>query len=197
MKKIVEWSLISVQDTIINRQNSWELFGYDFMLDENYNTWLIEINSSPDLSYSTHITKELVKEAVHSLLDIVIYNKFTQKQQKSNNRTFKKAPPPFDPINEVAATEQKVSLTSNENEIAGVVVEKEELVESAIDEREVMLSHGLELGKWVCICNYEQVNAPFFNGLDLSVSGGGLKAPKYWNGRKTYNHIPKPTIRYY
>jgi len=53
MKKIVVWSLESVQDSIIHRKNSMELFGYDFMIDELGNPWLIEVNSSPAMDYST------------------------------------------------------------------------------------------------------------------------------------------------
>lgn len=46
-------SLKSVQDNIENRKNSIEMYGYDFMVDDLYNTWLIEINSSPCMEYST------------------------------------------------------------------------------------------------------------------------------------------------
>lgn len=49
----MKWSLESVQDMVENRKNSHELYGYDFMVDEDYNTWLIEINSSPAMDYST------------------------------------------------------------------------------------------------------------------------------------------------
>jgi tubulin monoglycylase TTLL3/8 len=31
------------------------MYGYDFMIDENYKVWLIEINSSPSMDYSTVI----------------------------------------------------------------------------------------------------------------------------------------------
>ena len=31
------------------------MFGYDFMIDEYMNTWLIEVNSSPAMDYSTVI----------------------------------------------------------------------------------------------------------------------------------------------
>ena len=32
-----------------NRQNHFELFGYDFMVDEDAKVWLIEVNSDPYL----------------------------------------------------------------------------------------------------------------------------------------------------
>ena len=53
MKQTVIWSLECVQDMVENRKNSMELYGYDFMIDEDLNPWLIEINSSPAMDYST------------------------------------------------------------------------------------------------------------------------------------------------
>ena len=47
------YSLECAQDQIEGRKNSHEMFGYDFMIDDLYNVWFIEINSSPSMDYST------------------------------------------------------------------------------------------------------------------------------------------------
>ena len=46
-------SLEPVQDLITSRKNSHETYGFDIMVDEDFNTWLLEINSSPCMDYST------------------------------------------------------------------------------------------------------------------------------------------------
>jgi len=53
MKKIACWILIGAKDSIKIRPYSYEIFGIDYMIDTNYNTWLIEINKNPALEYST------------------------------------------------------------------------------------------------------------------------------------------------
>ena len=49
MKQIVIWSLQSTSDVIENRKNSHELMGFDFMIDDSFQVWLIEVNQSPPL----------------------------------------------------------------------------------------------------------------------------------------------------
>ena len=44
-------------EAVEHRKNSWELYGFDFMVDADYNAWLIEINSSPACDYSTKVKK--------------------------------------------------------------------------------------------------------------------------------------------
>ena len=39
---------------------SHEIFGYDFMVDTSLNVWLIEVNSSPSMEYSSPVTQKMV-----------------------------------------------------------------------------------------------------------------------------------------
>ncbi|KAF0700233.1 Aste57867_9242 [Aphanomyces stellatus] len=72
MKDIVKWSLSCVQDTIQHRKNSCELYGYDFMLDETFKPWLIEVNSSPACDYSTSVTKRYIQTGLEDILKVML-----------------------------------------------------------------------------------------------------------------------------
>jgi hypothetical protein len=72
MKEIAIYSLMCASEAIEHRKNSWELYGFDYMIDANYNTWLIEINSSPACDYSTKVTERYVQKALVELLSVVL-----------------------------------------------------------------------------------------------------------------------------
>ena len=61
LKTLIINTLESVQDTFDYKKGCFELYGFDVMIDEEFNCWLIEVNSSPAMDYSTHITEKLVK----------------------------------------------------------------------------------------------------------------------------------------
>mmetsp|Transcript_17769 Transcript_17769/g.44427 ORF Transcript_17769/g.44427 Transcript_17769/m.44427 type:complete len:901 (+) Transcript_17769:1037-3739(+) len=73
MQRIAYLALSSCQDRVLlaDRKNCFELVGFDFMVDEELKVWLIECNSSPDLSYSTSTTKNLVREVLTDMVAVV------------------------------------------------------------------------------------------------------------------------------
>lgn len=48
------------------------MFGYDIMIDDEFNCWLIEVNSSPAMDYSTHVTERLVKMVLEDTIKVVV-----------------------------------------------------------------------------------------------------------------------------
>ncbi|GBG26739.1 Tubulin glycylase 3B [Hondaea fermentalgiana] len=76
METIVRASMSCVQDLVRSRANSFEIFGFDFMLDDQLNPWLIEINSSPSMEYSTAITKALASDALRTSVACVLDFKY-------------------------------------------------------------------------------------------------------------------------
>jgi tubulin monoglycylase TTLL3/8 len=54
------------------RKNSFEFLGYDFMIDEELKVWLIEVNSSPSMDHSTHVTERLVKMVLSDLPKVIL-----------------------------------------------------------------------------------------------------------------------------
>lgn len=53
------------------------------MIDEELNCWLIEVNSSPAMDYSTPVTERLVKMVLEDSIKVVVdYNLAPEKKKK-------------------------------------------------------------------------------------------------------------------
>jgi hypothetical protein len=53
------------------RPGVFELFGFDFMIDEDFRVWLIEVNTNPYLGTPNTYMKELMPEMIDDMLRIV------------------------------------------------------------------------------------------------------------------------------
>ena len=55
-----------------NRNYCFEIFGYDFMMDEDKNIYLIEINTNPGLEISSDLIGELVPRMIDDALLLTV-----------------------------------------------------------------------------------------------------------------------------
>ena len=72
LKALTYTCLACCQETVTARKNSFEMVGLDFMIDTNFHVWLLEANCSPDLSYSTPTTSDLVQKMLPDLVKVLL-----------------------------------------------------------------------------------------------------------------------------
>ena len=84
LKTVIINTLSSVQDTFEYKRGCFEIYGFDIMIDEDFNAWLIEVNSSPAMDYSTHITEKLVKMVLEDTCKVLIDYADAPTQKKKN-----------------------------------------------------------------------------------------------------------------
>ena len=69
IKKIVFWTLESAKKKINKnqKQNCFEIFGFDFMIDSEMNLWLIEVNTNPCLEESSPLLCQLIPRMIGNI----------------------------------------------------------------------------------------------------------------------------------
>lgn len=74
IKDIIIDTFLSVKKKMnpSNRHNCFELFGFDFLLDEDFRIWLIEVNHNPFLGTPNNYMKGLVPRMIDDMLKIVV-----------------------------------------------------------------------------------------------------------------------------
>lgn len=56
----------------MRRMNSFEIFGYDFMLDTDFKLYLIEVNTNPCLEISSPLMAKIIPSMVDNAFRIAI-----------------------------------------------------------------------------------------------------------------------------
>ena len=81
LKEIINISMRSVKDKINKngRNYQFEIFGYDFMLDNDFNVYLIEINTNPGLEESSPWIKVIVPRMLDDALRLTVDQIFEPK----------------------------------------------------------------------------------------------------------------------
>ena len=74
MKDLMIDSFLSVKGELnpSKRRNCFELLGYDFLIDEDFRVWLIEINTNPYLGLPNKFIEGLLPKLINDLSEIVL-----------------------------------------------------------------------------------------------------------------------------
>ena len=72
IREIITESLRSAQNTVKDRNETCQVFGYDFLVADDMNVWLLKINSSPTMEPSNALTARLCKEFQEDTVKVIV-----------------------------------------------------------------------------------------------------------------------------
>eukprot|EP00347_Sterkiella_histriomuscorum_P015512 403356749 len=85
MKQLIVRSIFATKHSLDpkQRKSCFELFGYDFIIDEDFNLWLIEVNTNPCIEESSNILKIYLPRMIDDMLKLSVdqfYQEFNPQQ---------------------------------------------------------------------------------------------------------------------
>ena len=85
MKYLIKISMNSVGKKLFKTENvlCFEIFGYDFIVDNNFKPWILEINDNPGLAISSPVIEKLVPRMLDDALRLTIDKIFDTKYDDS------------------------------------------------------------------------------------------------------------------
>jgi len=74
MKDLATDVFLSAKNSInpSKRRNSFEFFGFDFMIDEDFRVWLIEVNTNPYIGIHNDSMSDILPNMLGGLFKIVL-----------------------------------------------------------------------------------------------------------------------------
>ena len=98
MKNFTRLSLESIRKKLNpnKKAHCFEIFGYDYILDNEFNTWLIEANTNPCLEESSEILKTLlprmINDAFKLTIDVIYKPQDVKATQEDGQPTYREQP---------------------------------------------------------------------------------------------------------
>ncbi|XP_051696470.1 inactive polyglycylase TTLL10 isoform X2 [Oryctolagus cuniculus] len=72
MQQIMAHCFLAVKSKLECKLGYFDLIGCDFLVDENFKVWLLEMNSNPALHTNCQVLKEVIPEVVAETLDLAL-----------------------------------------------------------------------------------------------------------------------------
>lgn len=72
IKEIMRIMFLQVKDKLDRTYGCYELLGWDFLLDENLNPYLIEININPALFTDTSTQKKVIPKVIDDMVELTL-----------------------------------------------------------------------------------------------------------------------------
>ncbi|XP_053978543.1 tubulin glycylase 3A-like isoform X2 [Hylaeus volcanicus] len=89
-------ALLASQENMVNRKNSFQLYGADFLIMDDLSVWLIEINTNPRLNPpSSTVTGKLYPEVIEDTMKVIIDRRKNKKAPHGKFECIFKQRPPF------------------------------------------------------------------------------------------------------
>jgi hypothetical protein len=83
MKKLIIMTAKAVKVNTNDRKYTFEIFGYDFIMDKELNMYLLEVNTNPGLEESSPLIKMLVPRMIDDALKLTIDRLFPTKYENN------------------------------------------------------------------------------------------------------------------
>ena len=71
IKDIVWRTLKAIQETQEQKSNCFEIYGFDFMLDQKLKPWMLEVNHTPSFNADTAVDEDVKRKLIRNTLEIL------------------------------------------------------------------------------------------------------------------------------
>eukprot|EP01105_Mastigella_eilhardi_P015342 TRINITY_DN3500_c0_g1_i1.p1 TRINITY_DN3500_c0_g1~~TRINITY_DN3500_c0_g1_i1.p1 ORF type:complete len:513 (-),score=130.26 TRINITY_DN3500_c0_g1_i1:117-1655(-) len=120
IRQTIIYSMRAVQNIIVQDKHSFELYGYDILIDGNLKPWLIEVNASPSLTSTTTHDLRLKCKLIHDVLNIMLPNNAATDATLVNIPTKEQMGEFFVLLNEVTARPDTTTAAEKDHSSAHV-----------------------------------------------------------------------------
>ena len=84
MKEEIQLSMTAIGRKLMNvpKVLSFQIFGYDFIIDQKYNPWILEINDNPGLEISSELISHLIPRMIDDAIRLTVDKVFPTEYDK-------------------------------------------------------------------------------------------------------------------